>query len=726
MATLTSEYQYIGRSSEMRSQSGSYSFYILLYAKTAPNDSTGYHNVTIKQVLSCTANSSFYQYGTTFSGAIAGTTVFSGSNKPWTEWEIGTFTEGGHTYKKGTVIAEGSKQVDCTDGTAKSITLTTTWKFTVTGASYTPEKNASGTVTATATLPAIPRATEITATDANIGSTSTVIFNTKNANFRHTLAYTTGSTYTTIFEKQSYTTYGWTVPTSIYAQIPNAKGCNVTLRCQTYSGDTLIGTKYAYIYVTASEEVCKPSITVTTCQDINPTTVALTGDATKIVKGQSNVRVVVTATGNNSATISSVKVICGGKTLTGADVTITGAESKDIVITAIDSRGYSNSESPVMTLVDYFPVIATLSVGRISPTSDTVNIGIRGKYFNGSFGTASNTLSAKARFALTGGTYGEDITIPVVATGNEYTATGSLTGLDYDKTYDVQITYTDAVTAQTRTVSVAKGTPIFDWGENDFRFNVPVNLVKDIKFESGEQTAERKIQFGNAGGANPHQATLYGGDPNSATAIGMRDAKNNREIIGYNDIDNSISIGANGTKCLIGTNELLLQTPLRILTNMSELNNLPTGFSGFGGALIFGGDSSSDRYYILVDSNGFMYNGRALNGATTITWDGGAFGDGKKLASNVTDTTSHSVTFDGIKYKNIYIEVLLSANGAYLGTTIPVLALTSGKKRYQQTDEVKYISYYLSVSGTGNKTLTYQIATRSENAGKIVSIIAMP
>lgn len=140
MAILTSEYQYIGRSSEMRSQSGSYSFYILLYAKTAPNNSTGYHNVTIKQVLSCTANSSFYQYGTTFSGAIAGTTVFSGSNKPWTEWEIGTFTEGGHTYKKGTVIAEGSKQVDCTDGTAKSITLTTTWKFTVTGTSYTPEK----------------------------------------------------------------------------------------------------------------------------------------------------------------------------------------------------------------------------------------------------------------------------------------------------------------------------------------------------------------------------------------------------------------------------------------------------------------------------------------------------------------------------------------------------------------------------------------------------------
>lgn len=141
---------------------------------------------------------------------------------------------------------------------------------------------------------------------------------------------------------------------------------------------------------------------------------------------------------------------------------------------------------------------------------------------------------------------------------------------------------------------------------------------------------------------------------------------------------------------------------------------------------MFGDDASSNRYYILVDSNGFMYNGRALNGATTITWDGGAFGDGKTLASNVTDTTSHTVTFDGIKYKNIYIEVLLSANGAYLGTTIPVLALTSGKKRYQQTDEAKYISYYLSVSGTGNKTLTYQIATRSENAGKIVSIIAMP
>lgn len=726
MATLTSEYQYIGRSAQMKARDGSYYYYILLYAKTAPNNSTGYHTVTIKQVLACSVNSSFYQYTTTFSGAIAGTTVFSGSNKPWAAWELGTFTAGGYTYKKGTVIAEGSKQVDCTDGTAKSVSLSTTWKFTANDASYTPEKNTVGSVTATATLAAIPRATEITATDANIGSTSTVIFNTKNANFRHTLAYTTGSSYTTIFEKQSYTTYGWTVPTSIYAQIPSTKGCNVTLRCQTYSGDTLIGTKYAYIYVTASEALCKPSITVTTCQDINPTTVALTGDSTKIVKGQSNVRVVATASGNNSATISSVKVTCGGKTLTSTDVTITGAESKDIVVTATDSRGYSNSASPAMALVDYFPVTATLSVARVSPTSDTVNISIKGKYFNGSFGTASNTLSVKARFALSGGTYGEDITIPVTTTGNEYTATGSLTGLDYDKTYDVQITYTDAVAAQTRTVSVAKGVPVFDWGENDFRFNVPVDLVKDVKFEGGKQTGERAIHFGNDNGTNPHQAALYGGNPNSETAIGMWDAKNNRGIMWYNDIDNSISIGAYGTKCLIGANEILLQTPLRILTDMSALNNLPTGFSGYGRALIFGGDASSDLYYILVDSNGFMYNGRALNGATTITWGGGAFGDGKTLASNVTDTTSHTVTFDGIKYKNLYIEVLLSSSGAYLGTTIPVSALTSTTKRYQQTDETKYISYYLSVSGTENKTLTYQIATRSEGAGKIVSIIAMP
>lgn len=98
--------------------------------------------------------------------------------------------------------------------------------------------------------------------------------------------------------------------------------------------------------------------------------------------------------------------------------------------------------------------------------------------------------------------------------------------------------------------------------------------------------------------------------------------------------------------------------------------------------------------------------------------------DWKLLEANITDTNSHTYTIDNTVYKNLYIEVLLkSTNGAYLGTTIPLKALGTTAKRYQQTDEANYISYNLTWTGT---TLTVAISTRAQNTASIVYIAAIP
>lgn len=52
---------------------------------------------------------------------------------------------------------------------------------------------------------------------------------------------------------------------------------------------------------------------------------------------------------------------------------------------------------------------------------------------------------------------------------------------DYQKAYTFQVRAIDgtaSVTLSTAVVEyiVQKGTPVFDWGENDFKFNVPVDL----------------------------------------------------------------------------------------------------------------------------------------------------------------------------------------------------------------------------------------------------------
>ena len=342
------------------------------------------------------------------------------------------------------------------------------------------------------TLAIDPAASRISATDANIESASTISITKYDTNFTTTVSYkaTGQSSYTTIWTKEKHTSYGWTVPSSLYALIPKAKTIDITLQCQTYSGSTLIGTETCTMTATASESKCQPSVSVTAV-DTNANTIALTGSNQNIVKGFSNVQVTTTATAKNSATISSVSVTCGSAKKTGTSVTFEKAESATITVTVTDGRGYSNSATASgLTLVNYIIPTIVESISRESPTSDVVNISVTGKWFNGNFGSVTNSIRAQVRHKPKNQSEYTDSdvyrTMTVTTSGNTYTATLALTGLDYTQAYNIRIRVSDAVRVYDgplgepvyRNTEISKGIPIFDWGENDFRFNVPVSLLE--------------------------------------------------------------------------------------------------------------------------------------------------------------------------------------------------------------------------------------------------------
>ena len=137
------------------------------------------------------------------------------------------------------------------------------------------------------------------------GSATTININRASSSFTHTIRYSFSGLTGTIATKTSSTSIGWTIPTSFYAKIPNSKSGMVTINCQTFNGNTSIGTSSttANVFVINSE----PTITAT-IEDVNSATVALTGDSNKIVRYMSNAKVDITATAKNSATISSRKV----------------------------------------------------------------------------------------------------------------------------------------------------------------------------------------------------------------------------------------------------------------------------------------------------------------------------------------------------------------------------------------------------------------------------------
>ena len=254
MATkLTSSFQYICRSDVMNSVSGGLKYYLLLFAKTSPNETTGIHTVTIVgRLASTSANATFYKYATSYSGKINGSTAFSGSGRPSGAWDYNSSTGesiGGVNYKTYVDIASGSVNVDCTNGLAKDITISFTWSMPSNDSdSYTPVAGTTRTASATVTLAAIPRASEPTCNaTATMGSSLTIKTNRLSTSFTHTLKYTFGGTTETIATGVG-DSYPWSVPDM--AHLCNNKlsdTCKIT--CITYNGSTKIGEEYCTLTV---------------------------------------------------------------------------------------------------------------------------------------------------------------------------------------------------------------------------------------------------------------------------------------------------------------------------------------------------------------------------------------------------------------------------------------------------------------------------------------------
>lgn len=358
------------------------------------------------------------------------------------------------------------------------------WQSTY--ASYSPpamtiEESASNAMV----LTAIPRASSISASDADIGSTATVILGSNSTGFTHTIAYKFGSlsgyigtdgNLTAAAVKLSSTTIGFKLPISFYAQIPNAKYGICTLTCQTYSGSTAIGDAQTCTFkAKAVQEECAPQVRGTAA-DTNEATLALTGNDQVLVRYMSKVECSIEVTLRNQAGSVKQKKI-GGAAVTGESYTIEQPQSGSMLFEAIDSRGYPGSDTVTLDLIPYVILTNNASVKRTDPTSGNAVLTIeKGEYFKGSFGAADNTLHVKYRIGD-----GEYVEVePVIGDAGGYSASANITGLEYQSTHTIEVVVEDALMTVTKTVTVSKGIPVFDWGERDFSFNVPVKFNAGI------------------------------------------------------------------------------------------------------------------------------------------------------------------------------------------------------------------------------------------------------
>ena len=414
---------------------------------------------------------------------ITATLTYSRTNKGYTTngtWS-GSITIGGKTFsgKKYITITYQSDTVAMT-ATARvshdaygALSLTISASGGISGTSLD-----STTISRQVTLDTIARASSVSAANAAIGSCATVVIARKNDSFTHTVAYSFGSLSGYIngagepvdaAEKFSALTVNFLLPDSFYDQIPAAPSGLCRLTCRTYSGSALIGQSTANFTVTADPAVCGPTVTGTVV-DENPATLALTGDSGKFVRYLSSALCTVQAFARCGATVTEIKV---------DDVVITGnvhrlaqVEKPTLQLQVTDSRGYTASAVLTLPLVPYRILTNNAVIRRTDPTSGGAVLKLSGDGYGGSFGAKDNILTASYAVA---GAQPVPVTLTVGA-DEKYNLEVPLQGLDYTRSHSLTVTVADSAMTVTKMLTLNKGTPVFDWGAEDFQFHVPVDL----------------------------------------------------------------------------------------------------------------------------------------------------------------------------------------------------------------------------------------------------------
>lgn len=292
------------------------------------------------------------------------------------------------------------------------------------------------------------------------------------------------------------TSYTFTLTDAERNVLRNATTTSNT-RTVVFDIETVIGSTKYYDQMTKTLTIanCKPTLSATVT-DSNNTTVGLTGSNAKFVKYKSNAAYSITATALKGATISSRKITVGSKSGTSTSGTINAVESGTFVVSTTDSRGNTTSITLSKTMVNYVPLTASLK-STIPTAEGAATLTISGYFFNGSFGSSSNTLTVKYRQKKGTGSYGSWTTVTATKSGNTYSAKVSLTGLDYMSSYTFEASATDVFGTVTTPAKTVKATPVFDWDANDFRFNVPVECVDTLKV-GGVITANGTLNGQNA------------------------------------------------------------------------------------------------------------------------------------------------------------------------------------------------------------------------------------
>lgn len=324
-----------------------------------------------------------------------------------------------------------------------------------------------------------------------------------------------------------------------------------------------------------------------TVEDAGSASKLLTNDPTgSMIKYYNAMKVACNAAARKGATIKEYKITNGSNSITTASGSFNYTDSNTFIFWVKDSRGSTATKTITFDMVDYIVPTCNLVVKSFS-VAGVLTYEVSGQCFNDIFGSAEgaqhNEISVDYRLKIGDGSYSAwkdaDGAIEFPASGG-YKITASVPDLDTALTYTIQARVVDLAKARGGIASAARvaiTTPVFDWGKNDFRFNVNLKCSQDL-------AVARRSEFkGNSYYLNNRDIYGTATDGTELNAFSACNGSNNL-VIGYGSYTNEV-----GTVNVMGNKAgITAKGDVNITSNVSGIVKI-NGFTMCKNNVLFSG-----------------------------------------------------------------------------------------------------------------------------------------
>lgn len=257
-----------------------------------------------------------------------------------------------------------------------------------------------------------------------------------------------------------------------------------------YKEETFLEYKTATLTFVNYKPTLSPVVTATD----EGRTKELTGDTegNTLIRYYSTVQFSSGAEARKGANIENEYVRCGGAIVAGnmPEGTIEAVDSGSFEFSVTDTRGFTTLQTLEKTLVPYIKLTCSIE-SAVLDNNGKLTFSLTGKYFNGSFGAKNNTMEVEYSVEDESGnpvfnTNGSGWVVlgtvtPTVDPEGTYTYRYTISGLDYTRRYTLYVNVIDEISPQQSLFTVLGNIAVFDWGKDDFNFNVPVEICNRFK-----------------------------------------------------------------------------------------------------------------------------------------------------------------------------------------------------------------------------------------------------